>query len=375
MDPQETDADLMILAEPPPPPLPQGPRAVSKFEHDLLTILRFLLGRVAPQQALALVTAKQDAPPCLSKNCVHLVRDSLAKGVVLHLTRVGGWRDEKFLEGGQPVGGRIWNRVPLDGRRLMFGRATLDFLIWLTAEKVDSANDKWLSVADLTPADELFLALALEQLRPDVGVRNALKLRNAFTNNPFCWLFAPADVAGDADANPPDFAPLFAGPRAAMLECLQPWLTRHWTATERAKQTVTDWRAMQRQGGAEVAMLSAFLAAAETANRPDLARFALRALSRVLHGHTPDATFWTGGLSANPPTRLADRLATQRNALAFPQQAETFARWDRQSRAIGYFDEGYAASQLWKEEYEAANGPDVMMKSKRALDQLEPLKT
>lgn len=364
-----------MIATEPPPPTPPGPVSVSKFEHDLVTILRFLLGHVAPQQALALVQAKQDAPPCLSKNCIRLVKDALAKGIVLHLTKVGGWRNEPFLEAGQPVGGRIWSRVPLDGRRLAFGPATLDFLIWLTAESVDAKNDKWLAIEGPTPGDEFFLALAFDRLRHDAGILGALKLRNAFTENPFCWLIAPADLDSEAGSNPPDFTPLMSGVRAAMLECLQPWLTRHWTASERQKGAILDWMEMRRAGRAEVAMLTGFLAAAESAKRPDLARFVLHTLARIMQGRQPDATDWTGGLNVNPPTRLGDRLTIQRNALAFPQQAETLARWDRAARTVGYFDDGYAASQLWKEEYEAANGPEILAKSKRALEQLEPLKT
>lgn len=348
---------------------------VSKFEHDLLVILRYLLGRAAPQQTLLLITSKHDAPQCLSRDCVRLVQDSLAKGSVLHLTRIGGWRNERFLEGGLPVGGRIWDRVPIDSRRLVFSKHSLNFLLWLTAEKVDSSSDKWLSIADATPGDELFFALAYERLRNEPDIVSALKLRNAFANNPFCWLFSPQDFVGEGEAKPPSFEPLFAGARAAILECLQPVLAKHWTASERQKEAITDWQTMRRIGTAEVAMLANVLAAAEKANRSDLARFVLRAMAAVMHGHYPDAKYWTGGLTANPPTRLADRIAIQRNALAFPQQAETLARWDRLARSIGFFDDGYAASQLWKEEYESANGGEILAKSKRALDQLEPLKT
>lgn len=351
------------------------PVAVTKFEHDLLVILRYLLGWAAPQQALLLITSKQDAPKCLSRDCVRLVQDSLAKGCVLHLTRIGGWRNERFLERDQPVGGRIWDRVPLESRRLAFSKHSLNFLLWLTSVKVDSSSDQWLSISDTTPGDELFFSLAYERLRSEPDIVSALKLRNAFANNPFCWLVSPQDFIGEGEAKPPSFEPLFSGARAAILECLQPVLAKLWTASERQKEAITDWQAMRRVGTAEVAMLANFLSAAEKANRTDLARFVLRSMAAVMQGHYPDATFWTGGLAANPPTRLADRIAIQRNALAFPQQAETLARWDRLARSIGYFDDGYAASQLWKEEYETANGGEILAKSKRALDQLEPLKT
>jgi hypothetical protein len=41
---------------------------------------------------------------------------------------------------------------------------------------------------------------------------------------------------------------------------------------------------------------------------------------------------------------------------------------------VGYFDEDYAASQLWKEEYEALNGSAVLAAAQRVLEQLEPLR-
>lgn len=372
LDPQEDGSATMTPNEPPQPAA--GLRTVSKFDHDLLTILRYLLGQIPGRQAFALIQAKQDRPRCLSRNCIELVKDTLSKGLVLHLTRIGGWRHESFLEREQPIAGRVWNRIPLTERKLVFGEPVLEFLIWLTTDSVDEKNDKWLSVRDLTAADEFFFAVAFDRLRTDPTVLAALRLRNAFSANPFCWLIAPGEFIGTG-GQAPDFRPLFTGTRAAILECLQPWLTRHWISSERQKGAIVDWTEMQRVARGEAAMLSSIVEGAQAARRPDLALFILRTLSRLMRDRTPDANDWIGGLNVNPPTRLADRLAIQRDALAFLRQAEPFARWDRTARAVGYFDEGYAASQWWKEEYEAANGPEIAAKSKRALDQLEPLKT
>ncbi len=346
-------------------------RTVSKFEHDLLVILRYVFGRAAPQQAQAILATKQPAPKCLSRDCVELVKDTLAKGIVLYLVRAGGWRNEPFLAAGEPTGGRVWDRVPQPIRRPTFSRSVVELLIWLTAERPDAANERRLPCPDPSPADELYFALAYDRLRGDPDWQAGLRIRTAFANNPYCWLLSPGDFA---EAAPPDFAPLFAGARAAMLECLQPELARRWIASERGKRTVADWTEMRRQGSAEVAMLERYLAAAEAAGRTDLARWVLRTAAAVLAATVPEAADWLGGLEANAPPRLADRLATQRDALAVPRQMETLARWDRAARAVGYFDEGYAASQLWKEAFEAANGSELLAKSKRMLDQLDPLR-
>lgn len=354
---------------------PPAPRAVSRFEYDLVRILRFLLGHVPADQALPLVLAKKPAPPCLSRDAAHLVKDSLAKGLVLYLVRAGGWRDEKFLRNGQPVGGRMWERVPLSERALRLSRYPLAFLMWLTAERPGDTKEKWdAPPGDLTPADELFFLLALDALRAEPTVFEAVRGKAAFDRNPFCWLLHPADFATADEPQPPPFGPLFAGTRAVILECLQPVLAQRWVRSERSKGQVADWKRMRQQGTTEAATLSAFLAAAEQANRPDLARFLVRTLATIFAGPQPEPAFWTGGLHGSGPPRLADRLAVQRAALAVVQQAETLARWDRQARAVGYFDEGYAASQSWKEDWEAANGPEVVARARRALEMLEPLR-
>src|SRR5436190_3550460 len=112
---------------------------------------------------------------------------------------------------------------------------------------------------------------------------------------------------------------------------------------------------MRQQGQAEFAALQAYLKAADAAKRPDLARFVLRTNAAVLQSDlTP--VFWTGGLQGSGPQRLADRLETQRAALALPRQMEILEGWQERARNVGYFDEDYQATQTWKSDWEAANG-------------------
>ena len=65
------------------PPEPDGPRQVSKFEFNLLRVLRFLLGHFPGDQGLQLVRASIARPECLGPAAVQLVKDHLAKGCVL----------------------------------------------------------------------------------------------------------------------------------------------------------------------------------------------------------------------------------------------------------------------------------------------------
>jgi hypothetical protein len=361
-------------APPPRPPEPDGPRQVSKFEFNLLRVLRFLLGHFPSDQGLQLVRASVSRPDCLSAAAVHLVKDSLAKACVLFLVRAGGWRNDRYLRDGKPLGGRVWDRIPLDERSLEFSHHVLDFLLWATSEKVSETKAGWDPPADeLTPADELFFWLAFDACRTDPDLVAVLRRKDAFLLNPLCWISFPGDLVESDEPAPPDFGPLFAGLRAVILECLQTHLTGRWLRSERAKGQVGDWKRMRQQGRAEFAALQAFLKAAGEANRPDLARFVLRTNAALFQTDlTP--VFWTGGLQGSGPPRLADRLDTQRAALAVPRQMEALEAWQQRAVYVGYFDEDYQASQMWKQDWEAANGTVVTARARAAVEMLEPLR-
>ena len=364
---------------PPDEPLtpPPGPPAVSRFEYSLLRILRFLLGHMPAEQAQTLIYQRfVPAPPCLSATAVRLAQDTLAKATILTLVRSGGWRREKFLHDEAPTDGRVWERIPLAGRTLAFSRHVLAFVVWLTSEKPTDTQEPWDAPhAELTAADELFFALALDALRALHDVHPTLVRKNAFERNPFCWLISPGDFCEADELEVPDFSPLFRGERAAILECLQPMLAQRWVRSDRGKGQIGDWRRMRHLGRAEQATLGGFLKAAESARRPDLARFVLKAASTILGGADLSPAYWTGGLQGAGPPRLAERLETQRAALALPRQLEQLREWDRAARRVGYFDDGYQASQLWKADWERAGGDEIAARARKILDQLEPLRT
>jgi hypothetical protein len=361
-------------AAPTRPPEPEGPRQVSKFEFNLLRILRFMVGHFPADQGMQLVRTAVPRPECLSPVSVELVKDTLAKACVLFLVRQGAWRNDKYLRGNNPTPGRVWERVPLDERSLVFSRDVLDFLMWATAEKVNDTKTPWDAVPKaLTPADELFFWMAFDAIRADPDLLSTLRKKDAFRWNPLCWLTFPGDIAETDEATPPDFAPMFEGQHAVFLESLQPYLTHRWIRSERLKGQLGDWKRMRLQGRAEFASLQAFLKAAQAAQRTDLARFVLRTNAAIL---TTDLTpvFWTGGLQGSGPPRLADRLDTQRAALAVPRQMEILEEWQRQAVNIGYFDEGYQASQMWKSDWEAADGNRVAVRARAVVAMLEPLR-
>ncbi len=350
---------------------PIGPPAVSRFEYNLLRILRFLVGQMPADQAMNLVYAKLPVPPCLSRVCIRIAQDTLAKASVLHLAESGGWRRERFLVDRRPTEGRVWERLPLELRKLAFGPSPLAFLMWLTAEKPTDTTNRWDAPGGLTAADELFFLMAYDELKAEPEVAQALAEKHYFRGNPLVRLAYAGDFAGAV----PDFAGCFSGTRVSILECLQPVLAQRWIRSERAKGQIGDWKRMRRQGEVELDTLRAFLKAAQDARRPDLARFVLAANSVLLAPPELGLGFWTGGLQGQGPGRLADRIETQRAALAFPRQLETLQSWERQARNVGYYEEDYAASQLWKADWESARGDAVAAKARALVERLDPLRT
>src|SRR5262249_24080317 len=218
-----------------------------------------------------------------------------------------------------------------------------------------------------------FFWMALDKIRPDPDLLATLRRKDAFRLNPLCWISFPGDMVEGDEIAPPNFAPLFDGQRAVFLECLQPHFTQRWVRSERMKGQLGDWKRMRQQGRAEFATLQAFLKAAADANRTDLARFVLRTNAALF---TTDITpvFWTGGLQGSGPPRLADRLDTQRAALAVPRQMDVLEGWQQRALYVGYFDEDYQASQTWKQDWEAADGDRGAARAHAAVEMLEPLR-
>ncbi|MBL8800036.1 MAG: hypothetical protein JNM56_39500, partial [Planctomycetia bacterium] len=97
----------------------------------------------------------------------------------------------------------------------------------------------------------------------------------------------------------------------------------------------------------------------------------LHAAAKLL---TPDAgaQLWVSP-DCNPGTRVADRVETYRAALALVNRVERFQHWERQARSVGYFDEGYAASQLVKAEWERWAGDELAARAQRIIRELDPL--
>jgi hypothetical protein len=346
-------------------------KSVSRFESDLLRVLHAILGRVPVEQVLPIVLGVAQKPECLSRNAVMLVQDALAKGCVQWLARNGGWRNARFLHDGQAKDGRLWQRTPPQELTLRFSRYALAFLIWLTAAQPGTGKSAWrMPGRKLTQADSLLLFLACEALH-GTEASAGLRASPAVQGNALCRLAFPQEFVRAPALASADYLPWTTGLGGCILEVLQQPLARGWIELETAKSKIGDWETMQALGLAQERALSPFFDTLEQTRRCDLARFALDALTRLLPA-SAKARLWIGGLPDAGP-RLADRQATYRAALAFVVQTDRFKRWEKEARGVGFVDYGYAAAQLWKQEWERYGGDVLHARSQALLRELDPM--
>jgi hypothetical protein len=348
---------------------------VSHFEANLLRLLWYFLAREPPERALPLLENRCAAPPCLHRNAVHLIQDALSKGCVLLLARRGGWRRERFLRGDRVVEGRLWERTPPVDLGLTFSAHTLRFLIWITANRPGDSERGWSAAEqELTLGDRLLLYFAHEGLRKvaeGLGAP-ALRTRQPFVRHALCWLAFPEDYAASPVGARPNFTPWTNGVGAAMLEAMQPELARRWIEVESSKERLTDPQAMRVLGLAQERALTAFLDAIERVGRMDLARFLLQAAATLLGPHA-HAGMWTAKLNLTGQ-RVADRAATYQAATIFLRMLDRLQTWERRARNVGYFDEGYAASQLWKADWDRVQGDRLIERVRAIVQQLDPMR-
>jgi hypothetical protein len=268
------------------------------------------------------------------------------------------------------VDGRLWQRTPPRELGLRFSLHSLRFLMWITAVKPDDEKPRWLPPEqDLTCADLLLFYFAYQALR-ETEHGPALHNRVPFSRHGLCRLAFARDYMDLAANTSPDFVPWTSGLGACILEVMQRELAVRWIQLERGKGQIEDWRAMQALGRAQEQLLASFFEAIEASGRRDLARFLLEAAAGLL-GQDARAGQWMGKLSTAGP-RLADRTETYQAATVFLRHLHRLRDWALEARNVGYLDEGYAASQLWKADWEHWQGDRLHDRAQAIIRELEP---
>jgi hypothetical protein len=345
-------------------------KSVSRFEANLLRVLQSFLGQAPASQAAKLVMRHDAAPPCLSRAAVDLIQDFLKKGVVTYLAQ-SGWKQERFLRNGSVVTGRLWERTSPEQLGLTFSGHSLEFLLWLMTTAARDKKPKWQPAhGKLTVGDRFLFFLAMHCLRKS-GEGHVLARHGIMHQDGLIRLAFP-DLMPHTQAAIV-WTPWTTGVGACILESLQCTLSNRWLEIERGKEGTTDAKVLVALGQSQDAVLSGFAESLTTAGRWDLARFLLQALVELLRD-APSASRWVGQLKLDS-LRLAARMDAQRAALALVRCTATLQQWDAQARTIGYFDEGYAAAQLWKSDWEAAGGAQLCQHADAILREIEPLKS
>lgn len=344
-------------------------RVVSKFEGRLVGLARAIV-RLSPiDAALPFLLDKITIPPAYSPDCLQLVCDSVAKGCVLYLAKVGGWRRERFLHDGKPADGRLWQRVPTDERQLQFSRHVFDFLVWLTAHNPGLAKPWYPPAEELTVADRLVIFLAYDGFR-DTEAGSSWRHRPIFARNPLCRLMWPDDFVA-MSAQPPDFTGWSDGLAASILEVMQVPLADRWLDIEWQKSDIHDWHYMRQLAEAQDMVLDHFLPTIDPRRR-DLARFVIHAAAKYCNANVR-AENVTAALAAGGSTRLAERYSIRRQAAVLARVLDRVAKWERQSRLVGYLDDGYQAAQFFLSEWDDAGAGPALIRARDLLRHLEPL--
>lgn len=351
-------------------------KSVSRFEADLLRATRAILRRDPLEPALEIFRRAQPRPRCLGRDAVDLVRDALAKGSTLLLARAG-WRRERFArDGGERVAeGRLWQRERVEGLALAFSPRSMELLLTLTSAKPeDAAAWEKLDYAGAGAGDQL-LAFWAYDLLAQTDCAADLSGRPAFAENALCQLAHPDHFAKASYTPAPDLG-AWAGPgRSWIVEALQPAIAEGWLRSEQAKGEIRDWQALRLVGEFQGALLDAWLSALEGRSRWDLARSLLVAGRRLLASggdEAIDPARWVGRLHLDG-LRLADRTLAYQGALALVRRFERLKDWEQRARGVGYFDEGYAAAQLWLSDWERLEGDAIHSRAQQLIVRLDPL--
>src|ERR1051325_698152 len=342
-------------------------RAVSRFEANLLQVLRVLVQQAPKEQAARILARPTPRPPCLSRDAVELIKATLAKGCVPYLAR-RGWMRERFLRGMTIASGRLWERTPPADLGLTFSIHALEFLVQLVSGSLGTSVPK---IEETTVGDRLLLFLALDSLRrtePGEQLPNKWPLLH---QDGLCRLAFLEELAEGSHRYRVDWTVWITGVGASILETLQADLAERWSRLERAKENIAAVARMRKLGLTQTRVYGEYLEAIDLVQRRDLARCFLVTARRLFAGE-PSARRWIHALDLRGE-RLAKRREIYQDALAFVRQLERLQTWQHEASQVGYFDEGYQASQLWKADWERAPGDRLCEHACTLLREVEPM--
>jgi len=287
----------------------------------------------------------------------------LARGLIRWIVEAT-WRSTSCLCGGEQLHDRFWKRHSLSEIALRFSSHTERLLQWLMIEESDRTRSPFGIARSSEPptiADHLVRGMAMDHLRHS-PISRALALPQAGFSFPCNFWIVPEDVAEDAWPAHDELLTLLAAEHAWGLEVLAAPFAGAFLRMERSKWSSIDASTIVDQARTQAAAIKSWVEPALQGQRHDLLVPLLRAL--------PSAVAW----AEQRGWGMASQLKRDPNC----DHRLIFAAWmttgrllvrlsdaTERCRAIGYFDEHYAASQLWLLAWETSGGSELLSRFRK----------
>ncbi len=322
------------------------PARVDVREAELLAVARAL---VTPDSyaSISPVLARSFDVVAVGPTAMRVLTDTLAKGVVKMLARLGGARPRVRPDTGSTRRARVFDVRPVPA--IAFGPYTFELIRWLTNTPLGARSGAVpFEAAPQTLGDELCAYLALRLVEGERLVRTMASSPGLRT--PLTWLGYARILARHADASasvPPMHALLATDASRIVVECLAGDLGRRWTAM--AAWDTSDVVAADdalRINQLERAALDGFLDAVDTANRWDLATFVIDAATRVLPpGVRPRDVAVRAAPRVVATGSLRARTESRQRAGALFHALGRLGRKRDELALVRFIDEGYDVAQ------------------------------
>jgi FtsH ternary system domain X6 len=312
----------------------------------------------------------------IGPSAMRVLSDTLSKGVVKTLARLGGARPRIRPDTGSAKPARVFE--VRSAPKLAFGTYAFELIRWLTTMPLGArATITPFETRPATLGDELcaYLALALvEGERLERAVASSPGLRTPLTSLAFARVLARHASNEGVEAVPNLDALVASEDARVVVECLASDLARRWTASAIWPEAdVLSAEHALRIVGFERAVLDSFLDAVEKSGRWDLATFVIDAAARVL---PPGAKPRDVAARAAPRVLAEGTLrsraeARQRAGALFRGVARLGKRRDELA-LVHFIDDGYDVAQAVLASWEVL-GREAFARAENVLSTLASL--
>jgi hypothetical protein len=314
---------------------------VRTVERDLVLLARAVLeGR--DYEANERILRREAVLEGLPAPAMRLFEDTLVKGAIRALARLGGARSRRWEAAGAKEG-RVWDAFPR--ATWAFSRFSFALCRWLVVTPLGTGLAPTFVTPPETWADELlaFLVCAWvdgRSLERDIGSQPGVRAST------LAWLGCPR-MLGSAPGPmglAPDRMDALVGPGEIVVAGLGDELARRAVAHERDTAKVRSPSELLRLGGARRATLELLLDALEKSGRWDLASFLVDAGAALLAGPEVDERARVPKLDR--AASLGDRQEARRAAASLYRALRRLGRRHEAARSVRFLDEDYPAAQL-----------------------------